>query len=343
MVDPLAFAELLRVGILEIQRQESREKKKFLKDIHQELARSIDRNTTTVEHYLKGYVPTTKAALEQLAKEIFLRGVLNQKWLEDFLEKGGHPNPSVIIDDLLLPTPQQVDNLDAYLYKRVKLHTHQQVLPQGRCISTTHVQIKVISDSTLDSLRHRFVTDNTLATEPMKLQFTSGEHSGGGLIRHRVLKSTPDILVWMIDFTPPLKPNQTASYTYVQARDNWHPWTYEDCESLNNAGVSLGALVRARWTVLVPVDDFNFTVELPPNYPISLPASGGFGVYLGLAEELKEKTRLIAEKSFSAAYDQTNKQWVLSLHVKNARSGLQYEIQWIPPLQEQITEYLGTR
>ena len=336
MADSLEFAELLRVGILEIQRQESQGKKKLLKDIQQELARSINRNATTIQNFLKGNVPTTKIVLEQLAREIFSRGGLTRDWLEDFLEKGGHPNPSVIIDDLLLSIPEQVDNQGGYLYKRLKLHTHQQIFPQGRCTSTTHVEIKVISDSTLEAIRHRFVTDNVLASESIKLHFIPGQRSGGGLIEHRVLKNTPDILVWMIDFVPPLKPNQTASYTYVQTRDNWHPWTYEDCEKLNNAGISLGVLVRARWTVLIPVDDFKFTVELPLNYPISLPTSGGFGVYLGLAEELKEKTRLIAGKCFSANYDLVKKQWILELHVKNARPGLQYEIQWIPPLQEQI-------
>lgn len=339
MADPLEFAELLRAGILEIQRQESHTKKKLLKDIHQELAHSINRNTTTVEHYLKGHVPTTKVELEQLTREMFSRGLLNQDWLADFLEKGGHPNPSVVLDELLIPSTQQVDNQGSHLYKRLMLHTHQKIFPLGKCTSTTQVEIKVTSNTVLESVLHRFITDNEVASDSMKLQFAPAYHSGGGAMEHRILKNTPDIMIWMIDFKPPLKPNQTASYTYVLTRENWHPWTYEDCEKLHNAGVILGVLARARWTVVVPTDDLRFTVELPPSYPISLPSSGGFGVYLGLAEELKEKTRLIAEKSFSANYDQVKNQWSLELAVKHARAGLQYEIQWIPPLREQITEY----
>lgn len=339
MADRLEFAELLRAGILEIQRQESRNQKKFLKDIHLDLARSINRNTTTIEHYLKGHVPTAKAELEQLAKEIFVRGHLNKEWLKAFLDEGRHPNASVVLDELMTPGTHEVSNLPPYLYKRLSLHTYQKIFPLGRCISTTQIEIKVTSNTSLESVLHRFITDNETPAEPMKLQFKPGQRSDVGTIAHRILKNTDDILVWMIDFNPPLKLNQKASYTYVQTRNKWHSWTYEDCEKLHNAGMIIEPLARARWTVVIPVEDFKYTIEFPPNYTISLPSSSGFGVYLGLAEELKEKTRLVVERSFSANYDQVKKQWFLELHVKNARPGLQYEIQWIPPLKEQIPDY----
>ena len=83
------FGELLRTGILAIQRQESHTSKKLLREIYAELGSAIGRKASTIEYYLKGHVPQARYEVEQLARDLFARGTLDRDWLEAFFGEWG--------------------------------------------------------------------------------------------------------------------------------------------------------------------------------------------------------------------------------------------------------------
>ncbi len=57
-----------------------------------------------VEHWRKGRLPPHLADIEQLARAIVKRGLLEHTWLEEFLQSAGHPVPSSLHTELF-PTP----------------------------------------------------------------------------------------------------------------------------------------------------------------------------------------------------------------------------------------------
>ena len=83
-------------------------------------------------------------------------------------------------------------------------------------------------------------------------------------------------------------------------------------------------------------DVLHLRIEFPRGYPISLPSTGGFGVYQGPAEVLSEKTRLVAQNAFVATNGSQGDQWTLELRATQARAGSSYEISWIPPRKERL-------
>jgi len=333
---PDRFANLLREGTETIQRNESTNRKTPLKKIYEELAKKIDKKGSTIEYYLKGHVPGTVTQLEQLAEEIFKRGRMDKWWLEQFLLAGDHPQASSVCNRLLTPDVGQQINQYEYQYTWLKMHHYVKRASSKSSISFTQAEIQSTSDTGLEFVRHRNIADLPDENESLFLEFTPGERRDRGTIKRQILKQSPELLTWMVLFDPPLPMGQTASYSYRQNNGMLKNWTLEDVEEMFNAGTITKKVAFLRYTLLVPIKDFKVTLEFPPGYPISLPSSGGIGVYHSVVEDLAEKTRLIAENSFAATFDRTTKQWVLQLAVNQARAGLSYELQWIPPRRQKI-------
>lgn len=333
---PDRFANLLREGTEAIQRNESLEHKKPLRTIYAELGIAIDRKSSTIEYYLKKHVPKSIKELEQLAEEIFKRGGMAKWWLEQFLLAGGHPNASSVCNRLLTPTTGQPINQYEYQHKSLKWHHYVKRTSNRSSISYSQAEIQSTSDTGLEFVRHRNIAELPNENESLFLEFTPGMRSDFGAVSHRILKQNPELLVWIVLFDPPLCSGQIASYSYKQNNGMLKNWTFEDIEEMFDAGIITQKVACLRYTLLVPADSFKVTLEFPPGYPISLPSSGGIGVYHSVVEDLAEKTRLIAENSFAANFDRTTKQWVLQLEVNQARAGLSYELQWIPPRRQKI-------
>ena len=113
MNNPTKFAELLRQGILRIQKRESTEKKKPLKDIVCELGTTIGRQSTTIEYYLRGYIPTSFALVETLIVEVCRRGDMEEKWLLDILSAAEHPNPTVLVNKYRQTSVSSLKSIDS--------------------------------------------------------------------------------------------------------------------------------------------------------------------------------------------------------------------------------------
>lgn len=333
-----SFADLLREGIDEIQRKESMNEKKTRKEIYEELGTAISRQASTIDYYLRhnANVPRAINEVEILAREIFRRGGMDRKWLEQFLIKGDHPNPAPICDELLTFEVNQSSNHTDTLYKWLRLHHHVKRLSNRTLIANTQVELQVTSDSGLDSVRHRNIAEKPGELENLLLEFVPGKRDDQGRIDHRIGMHNPDLVLWYVLFDPPLRKGQIVSYSFTQTQEFFKYWTFEEYEqffmlSANRRFASL------RRTVIAPIDELKITIEFPPGYPITLPASGGFTVYRSAAEDYPEKTRLIAKNSFLANYDRASNQWVIQLGVDYAKLGLSYEIQWIPPRKDKIS------
>lgn len=333
---PDRFANLLREGTEAIQRNESIERKKPLKMIYEELGTRIGKKVSTIEYYLKGHVPGTVKQLEQLGEEILRRGGLEKGWLEEFLITGGHPNPSSVLAELVNQSEAQPTNPQPFHYKRTKMVVVRKLHPNRYFYSETNIEIEVVGNSDLEYVRHLSWAIDMPMYEKIKLEFQSLSRDGQGTMRDRVLKDVPGIFSWRVDFLPPLKQGQKASYIYKQHIDNWYPWTYEDCEKFYETGEMMTKYATARYKIPVSVDHFQLRMEFPAYYPISLPTTGGFGVYFSLGEDFNEKTRIIAEKGFSVNCNHALQKWTMELNVKNALAGFSYELQWFPPRKNQL-------
>lgn len=336
MASQTTFADLMTDGIYAIQRNESHQKKKLVKEIVEELGHAIGRQASAVEYFRKGNTPTNMAELEQLARELFRRGEMDREWLEAFLVAGGHPRPSVICDELFIPDTQTVDDQALYLYRRKVWSIRRTYLADRTVVQVNRVELQVMSELGLDSVRHRNIAEVPGECAGLQLEFEAGRRDGEGTMRNRVLRHNDDILVWTVEFDPPLEKLQSAFYQYRQTYPKQEPWTYEECENLYSSGIYQRKFAFYRITAQTPTDVLNISIVFPPGYPISLPSTGGFGVYAGLAEDLHEKTKLIAQNAFSAAYDKERDQWTLSLSASQARAGVGYELHWIPPREERL-------
>lgn len=338
MGDPQKFSELLYQGIQAIRSQESSHKRKLVKDIHTELALAIGRRPTTIEHYLRRNVPTTSYELETLARSIFMRGHLNKEWLEGFLLTGGHHNVSEALNEIIgVENNGSINADESYLFIRRKLESVYELFPDRSRVSKTYIELEATSDLEVESVRHRNIADITDEFDGLELEFEPGEHSAEGTLNNRIVKKDPNILIWIVEFTPPLKKGEVVSYSYSHKKLKTLNWTREDCEFLFKNGLSNKKLAVWRYTLAAPTEIFSATVKFPSHYPIALPPSGGFCAYMGMAEDLREKTRLIAENAFSAHFDATKDRWELRLQVNNGRVGMGYELQWIPPSLSQIS------
>lgn len=335
MATPRKFADLLRKGIWEIQRLESKQEKKLLKDIYEELGCVIGRQASTIDYYLRKHVPTSINELEQLGQEIFRRGCLDQAWLESFLQSGGHPRPSSVYDRILTSTTVQATEQQNTPYRRTKWHNVRKVFSSKSYILESQVELQATSDFDLESVRHRITADDMPLIEKVQVEFKPGFREGGAF-QHRILKNVPGYFVWIVEFNPPLKKDQKASYSYKYHVADIKPWTYEECEDLFNCGEMNKKFATARYYVNAPIDDLQIRIEFPSCYPISLPSTGGFGVYYDVVDDINEKTRILAEKGFSANYNPSFQQWTLELKVRNAVPSLSYELQWFPPRRDKL-------
>jgi predicted ATPase len=106
---PEKFAQLLTEGIQRIRIHEG----KSIRVIQDELGYLLGREGgAAVEHWRKGHLPPHLADVEQLARAIVTRGVLDQAWLEAFLRSAAHPVPSILNAELF-PSLIAADTLRA--------------------------------------------------------------------------------------------------------------------------------------------------------------------------------------------------------------------------------------
>lgn len=97
---PEQFAQLLTQGIQRIRAREG----KPIRVIQDELGYELGREGgAAVEHWRKGRLPPHFADVEQLARAIVKRGLLDRAWLEEFLQSAGHPLPAVLSAELFPP------------------------------------------------------------------------------------------------------------------------------------------------------------------------------------------------------------------------------------------------
>ncbi len=337
MGDPKRFSELLYQGIQSVRSHESSHKRKLVKDIHAELALAIGRRPTTIEHYLRRNIPTTSNELETLARTIFTRGNLNKEWLEDFLDSGGHHSVTETLNEIARASNPTRMNSDEYPFRRRKLECLYELFPDRSRLSRTSIELEATSDLEVESVRHRNIADIADEFDGLELDFEPGMRSSEGSLDNRIVRKDSNILIWIVEFSPPLKRGEVVSYSYSHKKLKTLNWTREDCDILFNSGLSNKKVAAWRYTITAPTEEFEASVKFPSNYPIALPPSGGFCAYIGMAEELQEKTRLIAENAFSAHYDAAQDRWELNLKVSNCRVGMGYELQWIPPSLSQIS------
>lgn len=91
------FARLLSEGVYRIKIQQA----KSIQIIQDELGYALGRQGgTAVEHWRRGNIPADLADLENLARELVKRGRLDQRWLEQFLLYGRHPDPQTLVTEL---------------------------------------------------------------------------------------------------------------------------------------------------------------------------------------------------------------------------------------------------
>lgn len=330
-MNPIKFSDLLKTGILEIQRHESHTSKKLLKEIHAELGQAIGRKASTIEYYLKGHTPRALYELEQLARELFTRGHLGKEWLEQFLASGGHPDTLRLCGRLLTSREEDLDHSGKALFKRRRMHVVREFLWNGVTESHTEVEIEVTSDSPLQSVRHTNTVDVVERIEPIHLQFKSGYRDGIGTMQSHIMRNDLHRMVWTVEFVPPLLKNQRASYSYFQRQRSISLQSYENCSYNFQAGRTHGFFTYWRYKMSVPTDELYVKHIFPPEYQLVIPPTGGFGVYLGYSENLEEKTKITASNGFSACLDKATNRWTMELLVHNAKMGHFYQLDWIPP------------
>lgn len=294
------FADLLRQGIDAIQNKESINAKRVRKDIYNELGAAISRQGSTIDYYLRrdANVPRAIKEVEGLAREIFRRGGMDRKWLEQFLIQGNHPNPSAVCNELLSAEASQLNHESDTLYKWLKLHHRIKRFTDRKIISTTQVELQATSDIGVETVQHRTIAGLPNENDGLILEFMPGQRDDYGEIKHRIVKQNPELLVWTVLFQPPLRKRQIVSYAFSQIKPFYKYWTFEDYEHMFNIGATVRRYAYMRRTVLAPIEDFMISLEFPPGYPITFPSSGGFNVYRSSAEDHIEKTRLIAGKNF---------------------------------------------
>lgn len=341
MVNPIEFSELLRAGILSIQRYESRpQAKKPLKAIHTELASAIGISASMIDYYLKGHVPVSFDEIAQLARVIFTRGQLDGSWLEKFLESGGYPNPAGLCNELLVPNEEMHGPFSAVQYKQRRMHIERELfLDEALLKSRTEVEIEVTADSPLQSVRYDYTPDDVEQRAPVYLQFEPNNHDRTASVTPQIMRNDRHRLLWRVEFKPPLVKGQSASYAYSQTSRYVALLTYESCYENYRRGKIQGFFTSCSFLMPVPTDELSIKYTFPPNYHITLPDSGGFAASLGFSENLEEKTRIIANNGFSANFDQAARRWSLELKVHHAKMGLNYELRWIPPRATPLTPH----
>ncbi len=323
------FGDLLTEGIYAIQKAELFNKKKNLDIIQRELSEAINRQVSTIEYYRKGNVPTSQFEIEQLAREIFKRGRVGEDWLEHFLKNAKHINWLAVKDELFIPGTNILERDESYSYQRTKLYISKQILPEGFSETLKQTEIEVIGDNELSVIRHRVINLSS-PIEQFKLDFQQGYRKDGGEITARVLAIHDHICVWAIEFTPPLAIGQKASYSY-KTYGRYYSSTAEDVESQYKNGRRSKKFELWSVKIAAPTDELEMQILFPLNFSIALPPTGGFSVYAGTHEQIKEKAFIKEKNGFVAKFDEKLRRWTMTLNVSPAHFGYVYELQWIPP------------
>jgi hypothetical protein len=91
------FAQLLTEAIHRIRLREG----KTVQIVQDELGYLLGREGgSAIEYWRKGHLPAKLAEVEMLAREMVLRGNLEQTWLEQFLKAAGHPQAGNLLVEL---------------------------------------------------------------------------------------------------------------------------------------------------------------------------------------------------------------------------------------------------
>lgn len=326
----LGFGELLTQGIDSIQKIESQDKKKRISEIETELAKSTGRQVSTIQWFRKGHIPKRLVEIEELARVIFRRGQMSVEWLEQFLKSAGHPNWTALRDELA-PTRLSLENQNnASLYKRLKMSLNKQLSLDGSTQTIHDVEILVTSQNPLSIIRHRTI-NSTNVIQDYRFELNETNRDDKGKITARIISKNENIYSSVIEFTPPLTQGNHAYYSYTARSKGSLSLTFDEVHRQYLEGQRRADYESWGFTIKIPTEQLNMHILFPPKYPISLPTTGGFGVYQELNDVLEEKTRVIAGGGFSAKLDKDLEQWSLKLSVLDAKMGCYYELQWIPP------------
>lgn len=330
------FSLLLHEGVTAIQKHESRNKKKTRTQIHEEIGRSIGRKASTIEHFLQKHVPTSYQEIEILAKTIFSRGDMEEKWLRDFLLAAGHTRVDELVTRLSVSSVEDKATQSEFQCRRFRHDYHVTLYPDRSVISAFRIAMQATSLSEVSTIRHRSFRSSLASKVPKKLDFLPISRSDNGAINHRIFTNIPDFLQWNVVFDPPLSPNEKAVYEYRHTMTNVHPWTIEECSDLFKQGLISSMWCTTDVMIGFPTDLLCMSVTLPNDYDIALPLNGGFRTTVQTSDNLIEKTRLIKENAFQAKHDERNNQWTLTLTVKNPKQGYAYYLEWIPPSEKSL-------
>lgn len=325
------FGELLTQGLKAIQRAESKTAKKRLTDIQEELGKAINRQSSAIEWYRKGNLPITLGEIETLARQITVRGSMTIEWLEKFLKTAGHPNWTSIRDELFFPEIDTSENADSrsYLFKRRKLYISKEIFSDGSSKTYRETEIESISDTPVNVIRSR-ITSIANDIDQFALNFENGYRSDAGRIDTQVIISNSKLCIWVVRFVPPLYKGQTALYSYNTTANNSFSMTAREIIEQHVSGQRADNFEACSVKIAAPTDYFELHLLFPESFPITLPATGGFGVKLSTNEYLEEKTRLISTGSFVAKFDATANRWKLELKVHHPKTGCAYALHWLP-------------
>lgn len=241
-----------------------------------------------------------------------------------------------VIGDELLRVSSESGTIQRPLYKRGKLHAQRQLQLDGVVTAHNKVEIQVIADVPLRSVRHRRTVVEAGEFKEPDLEFEAGYRDGAGDMRPRILNKTGNVITWAVEFTPPLLKGQQAAYAYRQSSGGPFAMTLEKIHEDIAAGLRVTDFSHWRFHMVAPTDELYMKIEFPPGYQITLPSSGGFNVYLGTTEYGAERDRLMAERAFSARLDPLSNRWVIELLINHAQMGLTYVLEWIPPTKAAV-------
>jgi hypothetical protein len=321
------FEDLFSEGIYAIQKIESLQGKKRIADIETELGLVINRKISTIKWFRKGNPPSSLFELEQLTLELYRRGNLDLIWAEHFLKTAKHPKWKPFLEEFILKMENTTGSQNNQLYKRIRMECIRQIYINRDVISNNYFEIQATSDSPLQTIRHRIINLPN-AIENFNLELTAFSREDSGKITTSLLSEYNHIYVWIINFDPPLKNGQFASYRYRRKTNGSVSISSEEIHQQYKMGLRKNDCEMWSITITAPTDLLLMKCILPENYPILLPPSGGFGVHIGINEHLEEKMRLIRERCFTANY--INNQWILELQIHHALLGHSYELQWVP-------------
>lgn len=324
----LTFGNLLTHGIEAIQKTASIKEKKKVSQVVKELAEAIGRKASTIEWYRKNHPPTTQIELERLAQEIFSRGKLSPDWLEQFLIKGGHRSWQEATNKIALSNSTVLDLEDTFCYKRNKLYISKQILPDGVSESFIQTEIEVLSAEPIVDLRNK-VINLAIPISEFEVKLLQYHRADGGMVAIRTLAVHEPICQWAVQFDPPLKQGQKASYAYKTVRKSFS-MTRLEIESQYQQGLRRGNYEFWSLKIETPIDELEVQIIFPMYFEITPPPEGWLNVYKGSHEQRKELKALLSQGCFSASRDSKLNRWMIRLKIAPVIPGHRYAVCWRP-------------